>query len=228
MKLDLMQDTQRYSQADPFPHTVIDGLWPDELLNEILQEWPDLEDSSWRKVGPDFETKYRNDNPDTFPPSFQRFFSHMDSPEFIEQLEKLSGYSGLMRNPECDLLCGMHVEVPGGFLATHTDPLWSEGCQCYRVMNVLVYLNPDWTEGDGGELVLWSAPEGTDKHVDLQEVASVPPLFNRTVIMNCNEDTWHQVKPVQNHDRRGIATWFYLAESPGPRNTKADSRWPIV
>jgi len=223
-----MEDTQGYAQADPFPHSVIDGLWPDELLNEIIQEWPDLDHPSWRKVGPDFETKYRNDNSSTFPPSVQKFLSHLDSPEFMNQLDKLTGYSGLMRSPEFDLLCGMHVETPGGFLATHTDPLWSEEFQAYRVMNLMVYLNPEWIEEDGGELVLWSAPEGTKKHVDLQEVVSIPPLFNRTVVTNCNEDTWHQVKPVQNRDRRGIVVWFYLSESPGPRNTKADSCWPTV
>jgi hypothetical protein len=49
---------------------------------------------------------------------------------------------------------GLHLSGPGGILAPHTDFHTYGRLDLYRRLNVIVYLNPDWTKGDGGELVL--------------------------------------------------------------------------
>ncbi|CEM34728.1 unnamed protein product [Vitrella brassicaformis CCMP3155] len=61
----------------------------------------------------------------------------------------------------------------GGCFPFHYD---NAGPPCNRKVTCLVYLNPDWQEGDGGEIVLLPF---------LKEAVVVPPLMARMVIFWC-------------------------------------------
>ncbi|MFC3052787.1 2OG-Fe(II) oxygenase [Kordiimonas pumila] len=86
----------------------------------------------------------------------------------------------------------------GGFYAQHQDAFKGEA---NRVVSVVVYLNPDWMPGDGGELVLYD-PEGTT------ELMRIAPTFG-TIAVFLSEDFPHEVLPT-NRDRFSIAGWYRL------------------
>ncbi|MCF8503108.1 MAG: 2OG-Fe(II) oxygenase, partial [Rhodospirillum sp.] len=67
---------------------------------------------------------------------------------------------------------------PGGFYARHLDSL--KGAR-NRMVSVVSYLNPNWTEGDGGQLIVWNAGE------DGQEVARVSPKAGTVVVFLSEE-----------------------------------------
>jgi len=91
---------------------------------------------------------------------------------------------------------------PGDFYRTHYDAFRGEA---NRVVSLVCYLNPDWTEGDGGELVLYT---------DLGEIV-VPPSY-RTVALFLSEEMPHEVRPARR-DRYSVAGWFRLNSSSADR-----------
>ena len=218
LKLDLTVSQEEYCSAAPFPHCIMDGIWPDEFLNEMIREWPDAENDCWLEPGGADTNRFRNPNPSTFPPYTQKAFAYLGSSEFKYQLERLTGLSGLFLDPDCDMLEGMHLNCPGSGLGLHQDGLWNERVQGYRVVNLFIYLNPEWQDGNGGELSLFDISTK-------ESVVSIPPLFNRTVIVAVNEDALHYLRPVNNMQRKSLTVYYYVKNSPGPKNTKEGIRW---
>lgn len=86
---------------------------------------------------------------------------------------------------------------PGAAYQKHLDQ-FSTGDQRRRISLVL-YLNSDWLQADGGELRLY-LDDGTDAHVDIS------PISGRLVLFESSR-FWHEVRP-STRDRLSIAGWF--------------------
>ena len=76
------------------------------------------------------------------------------------------------------------MTTSGGLLDVHIDGNYHDATGLNRRINAILYLNPDWQLGWGGELGLY------DSHGDvcLKEVA---PLFNRIVIFDSHDASFH-------------------------------------
>jgi SM-20-related protein len=70
-----------------------------------------------------------------------------------------------------------------------------------RIVTVILYLNADWKPGDGGELKLWTGPQGCDGAFELIE-----PRMG-TMVCFMAEDFWHEVMPATKQ-RMSITGWF--------------------
>ncbi len=70
-----------------------------------------------------------------------------------------------------------------------------------RVVTVILYLNEDWQPGDGGELKIWTTPEGREGPFEIIE-----PRMG-TVVCFMAEDFWHEVLPATKQ-RMSITGWF--------------------
>lgn len=86
--------------------------------------------------------------------------------------------------------------APGAFYRRHVDA-FAGGRN--RVLSTVFYLNREWRDEEGGELLLY-APDGEE----LQE--RVLPVFNRLVVFE-SERFPHEVKPA-TRARHSIAGWF--------------------
>ena len=86
----------------------------------------------------------------------------------------------------------------GGFYKPHLDrPAGTHA----RIVTVILYLNPDWQPGDGGELRLWTTcgrQEGTFELIE--------PRMG-TLVCFLAGDFWHEVLPA-NRTRMSITGWF--------------------
>ena len=91
---------------------------------------------------------------------------------------------------------------PGDFYRTHVDAFRGEA---NRVISLVCYLNEDWKEGDGGELVL---------HTNTGAV-TVQPVY-RTVALFLSEEMPHEVRPARR-DRYSVTGWFRLNSSSPDR-----------
>jgi SM-20-related protein len=87
---------------------------------------------------------------------------------------------------------------PGDFYRKHRDAFRGEA---NRVVSVVCYLNEHWSEGDGGELVLYT---------DLGAV-TVQPRY-RTLALFLSEEILHEVKPAMR-DRFSVTGWYRLNSS---------------
>jgi len=197
---------QGYREASPFPHIVIDGLFEPKALREVLAEWPPADaaveshnDGTFvrQKIG----TTWKTD----FGPRTLACFAELNSARFLQALEKLTGMWGLMGDPYM-FGGGLHATAVGGKLAVHADFNKHPRFALDRRLNMLVYLNEQWTEANGGQLELWD--------VDMQRCEKrVLPIFNRTVIFSTNKTSYHgQPEPVVGPAglwRKSIALYYY-------------------
>lgn len=69
-----------------------------------------------------------------------------------------------------------------------------------RQITFLLYLNPDYQTGDGGELVIY------DKENPKKVLKTIEPTFGRVVFF-ISEDYWHEVLPC-NKERLSLTGWF--------------------
>ena len=94
---------------------------------------------------------------------------------------------------------------PGSFYKRHMDAFQGES---NRVLSTVFYLNSDWTQDDGGELVI-SPPATPD------EAVSVTPLAG-TMVIFLSEEFPHEVLPARRN-RFSIAGWFRVNNSTAQR-----------
>jgi hypothetical protein len=82
-----------------------------------------------------------------------------------------------------------------------------------RLLTAILYLNPDWAAGDGGELQLTQTRlNGTDvTEKQLQRVVVIPPLMNRLLLFWSDRRCPHEVLPTLKH-RYAITTWYFNAQ----------------
>lgn len=89
----------------------------------------------------------------------------------------------------------------GAFYRKHRDNLQGRNA---RLLTSVAYLNPFWTEGDGGELMLYNRD-------DSALLASLPPRGG-DLLLFWSEDFPHEVLPAVA-DRYSIAGWFRKASA---------------
>jgi Rps23 Pro-64 3,4-dihydroxylase Tpa1-like proline 4-hydroxylase len=203
--------TEEYNKADPFPHIVLDGILPDELVQKILADFP----SSSRENGEKdqvFHIGYGGDHKrQVMPEDCARFsrelFLFFNSRPMLQFLEGLTGIDSLLPDPYFTG-GGYHEITKGGRLGVHADFRINPQLHVQRRLNMLIYLNPEWNDDWKGQLELWSR--------DMKQcVQKVSPLLNRCVVFNTEADTWHgHPDPLEVPDgvsRKSIALYYYTA-----------------
>ncbi len=205
-----------FAAGRPFKHVVLDGLFPEEVLDEIVREIPDRGDQNWFPWGSgsrhaDTPTAAKKGMSEEYRvgPVTRNFLLQLNSAIFIEFLRVMTGVGRLVG--DADLSGGgVHSTGPGGRLLVHVDserhPLGKPFCQS---VNVIVFLNREWPESYGGHLELWSR--------DGKECRErILPVFNRTVIFESGTNTYHgQPLPLQcpqDRQRISLASYYYQPE----------------
>lgn len=189
-----------FQDAQPFPHVVWDNFWDDETLGEILAEWPADDDPRWDNIASKRVVKKSIFKREKCGPNTQGFYEFLEDRDWIQEMEKLTGISGLAFG-----YGGLHYSEPGGYMKIHTDFNWDPELKLQRSLNVHLYLSKDWEPEHGGELELWNA--------DMTEcVQKISPLYNRTVIMKCGDTSFHGHPDPQQGYRKSFAAYYF---SPG-------------
>ncbi len=86
----------------------------------------------------------------------------------------------------------------GRFYRRHLDTFENDQ---RRKLSMVLYLNKDWTEENGGELVIYTQENNQEKPV------SILPKFGRLVIFESSV-LEHEVKPVLKGERLSITGWL--------------------
>jgi hypothetical protein len=207
----MFSDPATFQTARPFPHAVIDDLWEPARLRAIADEFPPAADPRWVTYPDPKEFGKRCGGPEMWGPETHRWFSDMRTPEAARHVEILTGIASLSADT---LGGGMHMTSEGGRLASHVDfNIHPHDSTRERRVNLLVFLNPLWRDEWGGALVL-----GQDHDI------AITPTFNRTVIFETSERSWHgHPDPVVgDHHRKSLACYYYAprrAEAANPHST---------
>jgi hypothetical protein len=199
----------RYVAARPFPHIVLDGLFPDEVLDGVLADFPRpeemrarFENATEKKLGYTDETPVRD--------RVREFLWTMSSAPVLRFLEALTGIEGLIPDPYFGG-AGPHQILPGGFLKVHVDFNWHPLLKLDRRLNLLVYLNKDWREEYGGHLELWNGDVSRCEQ-------KILPLFNRTVLFSTTDFSYHghptPLSCPEGRSRKSVSFYYYTNGRP--------------
>jgi hypothetical protein len=210
-----------YARAKPFPHAVIDGLFEDRVLDEVLAGFPDPADPAWARFDNPHERKLGNyARLEELPAATAGFLNALTSARMLEFLETLTGIEGLVPDPYFGG-GALHQIVPGGFLKVHADFNWHPKLRLDRRLNMLVYLNRGWRPEYGGALELWDATL-------TGPAASILPTFNRTVVFTTTDRSYHgHPRPLacpEGMTRKSVSLYYYSngrpeAERSAPHDT---------
>jgi len=203
---------QEYINAKPFPSIVIDNFFNEEILSQVLADFPDLS----KKEG---VINYDTINEKKLEAKGEKYFSDvtkgfvhfLNSQPVLEFLQEITGIKETLV-PDPYLVGGGYHEIkPGGLLKVHADFNKHDMTWLDRRINLLVYLNKDWEESYGGHFELW------DKDMTRSE-RKVLPIFNRIAIFSTTDFSYHgHPDPLTcppDRSRKSIAMYYYSNGRP--------------
>jgi len=197
-----------YLNATPFPHIAIDNYFNTGLLIDVESEMATFREWDGEKNHYGSQKKRYCGTRAKLPPKSKLLIDYLNSSEFLPFLEGITGIQGLVPDPYLEG-GGLHQILPGGFLKVHADFNWHSKLRLYRRINLLLYLNSGWDPQWGGELQLW------DKSIQ-NCVASYPPQFNKLIIFETNDNTFHghpePLRCPEHVKRNSIALYYYTSE----------------
>jgi hypothetical protein len=204
-----------YANAKPFPHIVIDNFFPEEVLENILSEYPKTGDIDWQKFENKSEKKLANKHERYMGDNTRALLYQLNSSTFISFLETLTGIDGIIPDPHFEG-GGLHQIERGGYLKVHADFNRHTKMRLDRRLNLLLYLNKDWKEEYGGYLELWdTAMTGCEK--------KILPIFNRFVLFTTTDFTYHgHPEPLtcpEGWTRKSLALYYYTNGRPASEVT---------
>lgn len=219
LSLDPSSRAQAYRDGDPFPHAVLDGLFPSAVLDEVLAEFPGPGSLDWHRFNNERERKLGMKTGDGLPSRTLNLLYYLNSAPMVRFLETLTGIQGLVPDPYYEG-GGLHQILPGGYLKIHADFNWHHRLRLHRRINMLIYLNKDWKEEYGGHLELWDARmEACRKRI--------LPVFGRAVVFNTTDFAYHgHPDPLacpEGMSRKSLALYYYSSTRPRNELTRAHS-----
>ena len=117
----------------------------------------------------------------------------------------MTGIGGLLPDPSY-FGGGLHKIQAGGFLEIHSDFNHLKRYNLERRLNLLLYLNKDWSPDYHGDLELWDRPS-------MIKATSVAPLFNRCVVFSTTKESLHghptPLATPPGVDRMSLALYYY-------------------
>ena len=130
-----------------------------------------------------------------FPAPLKQLEELLNGREFLELIEHVTGMPHLL--PDEQLVGGgLHATGARGHLDVHLDFNMLQDRQLHRRLNILVYMNKGWQADWGGEFELW------DEDVKVRHEKFLP-VFNRCVMFETNDVSFHGVNAVKCPRRRG-------------------------
>ena len=195
-----------FQSAHPFRHIVIEDLVPKSSLSALAESFPAADWSGWENVSHEHQyLKQACNDISKIPDPLRTFIYELNSGPFLKWLSKVTGIPQILPDPHL-FGGGLHLTGPGGTLTPHTDFHVVKGLPLFRRLNLLFYLNPEWTEENGGMLELWH------KNQDRIE-KTVLPTLGTCVLFQTDDDSMHGFTvPVAGRNRQSVAIYYYTAE----------------
>lgn len=205
---------REFARRDPFRHVVIEGFFDAGYAERLLATFPAFERGNARNEAGELGGKSTVENLRALGPAYAALDDLARSPDFLALIGRITGIPDLLYDPYY-FGGGTHENRAGQDLDAHVDFNRHPVENWHRRLNLIVYLNPEWHDGWGGSLELHSDPRSPH-----DRVKRVTPLFNRAVLFETTEWSWHGfqriVPPPDRPDltRRSVALYFYTRERP--------------
>lgn len=199
------------SGTDPFNYWILDNFLDVEDARQLSKEFIDYDNPTEEIIhyqGWIAEKKTCN-KWDRFPPLTYKVFTNLLSVDFISKLSDITGVTPLY--PDIGLHGGgWHMHGQSGRLAVHLDYSIHPKLDLQRKLNLILYLEEDYDPAWGGSLQFWSHDEKKKK--PKYKVREVEPIFNRAVLFDTTQNSWHgfpePIHPPAGKMRKSFAVYY--------------------
>lgn len=174
-----------YKQARPFPHLIIDGLFPNSTLDKLIDEMKSIPSHNWVHHHEDHLEKFNSRSALELGEVGRQLTAILHSAAFLYTLSEITGIWDLLPDPYLEG-GGYHLLPPGGHFDVHVDRNTAYITGLTRRLALIVYLNKSWRHEYGGQLEFWN-PSATAPEV------IVEPLFNRAILFEISDSNYHGV-----------------------------------
>ncbi len=189
----------------PYPYTVIDNFFPDDVALRLESEFPPYHDPAWYVYRNALENKKTMNYWHLFPPETYRAFQSLCQKNVYGAVADYGLHGG-----------GWHISADGGNLNPHCDYQLHPKLGMHRRFNIIVYLSSDYKEEYGGEFGLWDGDDVSPGKL----VKKIWPKFNRGILFDVSGNAWHgmasKVSCPTDIYRKSIAV-YYVGEGQGDR-----------
>jgi hypothetical protein len=213
----------RFHPRAPFRHVVIENFFSDEYAARLLSEFPPFERGNARNEAGELGNKSTLEKIRTLGSAYAGLDDLVQSREFLDLIGRVTGISDLLYDPWY-FGGGTHENRNGQDLDAHVDFNRHPLQRWHRRLNLIVYLNHEWQDSWGGSLQLHSDPRSDDDHI-----ITITPRFNRAVIFETTETSWHGFPAIalppdkQALTRKSVALYFYTKDRPAEETANTHS-----
>jgi Rps23 Pro-64 3,4-dihydroxylase Tpa1-like proline 4-hydroxylase len=204
-----------FETALPFRHCVIDDFLAADFAQALLHAFPEFERGNSVNEDGIAGNKSVLERIHALGGAYRQLDALVQLPAFLELVGRLTNIPDLLYDRDY-FGGGTHENRDGQALDNHIDFNYHPGTGWHRRLNLIVYLTPRWQANWGGALELHRDPY----EPDTDQVVEVVPAFNRCVIFETTEHSWHGFPRIALPDgckdlsRKSVALYFYTRERP--------------
>ncbi|HEV2332400.1 MAG TPA: 2OG-Fe(II) oxygenase [Gammaproteobacteria bacterium] len=204
-----------FQTAKPFRYACIEDFLQPEWAETLLAEFPVFDPgkamNEFGKVG---RKAVRTDMRE-ISDRYREFYDYISSQPFLDAMSAMTGIPDLRFDKQM-YGGGTHENLEGQALDAHVDFNYDQERQLHRRINLLIYLNKEWDVSWGGAIQLHSDPRDWDH----DEVKTFNCTFNRCVVFETNEHSWHGFERIKlpaekrGLSRKCISIYLYTRDRP--------------
>jgi Rps23 Pro-64 3,4-dihydroxylase Tpa1-like proline 4-hydroxylase len=183
---------------------VLDDLLDAEDARRLYERFPEPTDMLRQRTFREF--KYASAQMNRHHPLLEECVYAFQDPRVVTLLSEITGIAPLEPDPTL-YVGGISLMAQGCFVNPHLDNSHDARREKYRVLNALFYVSPGWRPEYGGNLELWD-------HGVKRPPRTIHSRFNRLVVMEANQTSYHSVSPVVYGGRRCCIANYYFTPRP--------------
>jgi Rps23 Pro-64 3,4-dihydroxylase Tpa1-like proline 4-hydroxylase len=191
---------------DTIGYFYIDNLLPPQLADEIANRFPLESNFSFKKNIR--ERKYVSAQMNHHNELIEEVLFAFQEDNVVNIVAEICGLKSVKTDDNL-YAGGISLMKYQNYLRPHLDNSHDKNRNEWRVLNLLYYVTPNWQSEDGGSLELWN--RGLD---NLPKI--IPSYFNRLVVMQTDETSWHSVSEITSKDksRKCISNYYFSNIKP--------------
>lgn len=203
-----------FQKASPFRHVVIDHFLDQKFCERLLADFPPFDPKFAMNEAGQVGNKAVVEKIRSVSSVYAELDDFVQSRACLDLVSRITHIDALLYDPYY-FGGGTHENRDGQDLDPHIDFNRHPVERWHRRLNMIIYLNHEWRDDWGGSLELHSDPRA--EHDSIQYIT---PLFNRCVIFETNEISWHGFSRIVLPDshkhltRKSIALYFYTQDRP--------------
>ena len=159
--------------------------------------------------------KYEYNDSNNFNVDLRKIYSELNSKKFISILKKIFNLKNLYADGN-KLYSGLSVSFKNSILKEHIDFNYNNKIKKYRIINLLLYLNKNYKDENGGKFYYRDLVSNKRKYIR--------PKFNNLVIFMTNKNIPHGFTKVYKK-RISLNLYYYSKNNLTLTKSKHKTQW---